>query len=126
MTPNEEEAAAGSQRAFGDVDYGRLQGLIGGPVLVVTAGSRGAWLVEGGVSRLLPAAPAKQVVDVCGAGDSLTAGMALALAAGAGPNAALQFGMLVASVTVGKRGTGTADSADVLAAAETAGWGGQA
>ncbi|MDE0101046.1 MAG: PfkB family carbohydrate kinase [Bryobacterales bacterium] len=126
MTPNEEEAAAGSQRAFGDVDYGRLQGLIGGPVLVVTAGSRGAWLVEGGVSHLLPPAPAKQVVDVCGAGDSLTAGMALALAAGAGPDAALQFGMLVASVTVGKRGTGTADSSEVLAAAETADWGGQA
>ena len=125
MTPNEEEADAGSQRALGDVDYGRLQVLIGGPALVVTAGSRGAWLVEGGVSRLLPAAPAKQVVDVCGAGDSLTAGMALALSAGACPQAALRFGMLVASVTVGKRGTGTAGPAEVLAAAETADWGGQ-
>ena len=114
MTPNEEEAAAASGRVFGTSDFVDLQRLIGGPALIVTAGSRGAILVESGTTRLFPVPRTGPVVDECGAGDSLSAGMALALAQGASMDAALRFGMLVASVTVGKAGTGTAAPGDVL------------
>ena len=108
VTPNETEAADASQCEFGRVDFGRLQRLIGGPALVVTAGEQGAWLVDGDGQRLLAAANEAEVVDVCGAGDSLAAGMALGLAAGAPTEDSLRFGIIVAGVTVGKSGTGRA------------------
>jgi sugar/nucleoside kinase (ribokinase family) len=56
-------------------------------------------------------------VDICGAGDSFSAGAALALRAGASPAEAALFGHLVASVTIMKPGTGTASPGEVLAAA---------
>ncbi|MGQ9918839.1 MAG: PfkB family carbohydrate kinase, partial [Bryobacteraceae bacterium] len=52
-----------------------------------------------------------------GAGDSVAAGAALAVRAGASPEEAARFGHLVASVTIMKPGTGTASPAEVLAAA---------
>lgn len=118
-TPNEAEAAAACRRAFGVVDYARLHRLIGGPATVVTAAERGAWLIDDDGERLLPAPQGVPVVDPCGAGDSLSAGFALALAAGAGTEAALRFGIIVAAVTVGKRGTGKATVEEVLELAAT-------
>jgi bifunctional ADP-heptose synthase (sugar kinase/adenylyltransferase) len=64
----------------------------------------------------LPAIPQSGPIDVCGAGDSTLAGIALALCAGATPAEAAQVGMLVASLTVQQLGTtGTATPAEVLA-----------
>ncbi|MYC66767.1 MAG: ribokinase [Acidobacteriia bacterium] len=123
-TPNESEAAAACRRAFGVVDYARLHRLIGGPATVVTAAERGAWLIDDDGERLLPAPQGVPVVDPCGAGDSLSAGFALALAAGAGTEAALRFGIIVAAVTVGKRGTGKATVEEVLELAATTELGG--
>ncbi len=122
MVPNEDEAAAASRRVLGTVDMERLQSLIGGPALVVTAAERGAWVARAGQSRLLEAPTAPRVVDVCGAGDSMSAGMAVALATGVPIEPAVRFGMLVASVTVGMRGTGTATPDEVLAVAESNAW----
>ena len=123
-TPNESEAAAACRRAFGVVDYARLHRLIGGPATVATAAERGAWLIDDDGERLLPAPQGVPVVDPCGAGDSLSAGFALALAAGAGTEAALRFGIIVAAVTVGKRGTGKATVEEVLELAATTELGG--
>lgn len=117
-TPNELEAANASKRAGGDMDYHRLHKLIDGPVLVVTAGSRGAWLVDAAGERLIGTHPHANPVDTCGAGDSLAAGLALALAGGADIESAVRFGMIVAGVTVGKAGTGTAMPAEVQALAD--------
>lgn len=117
-TPNEFEAANASKRAGGDVDYHRLHKLIDGPALVVTAGSRGAWLVDATGERLIGTRPHANPVDTCGAGDSLSAGLALALAGGADIASAVRFGMIVAGVTVGKAGTGTATPDDVQALAD--------
>jgi sugar/nucleoside kinase (ribokinase family) len=55
-------------------------------------------------------------VDICGAGDSFSAGAVTALAAGATPAEAARFGNLVASVTIMKKGTGTASPSEVLEA----------
>jgi sugar/nucleoside kinase (ribokinase family) len=56
-------------------------------------------------------------VDICGAGDSFSAGAALALKVTGDPLAAIRFGNLVASITIMKKGTGTASPEEVLAAA---------
>jgi sugar/nucleoside kinase (ribokinase family) len=56
-------------------------------------------------------------VDVSGAGDSFSAGAALALAITGSATDAARFGNLVASITVKKRGTGAASPEEVLAAA---------
>ena len=120
-TPNESEAAAACRRQFGELDFGRLHRTIGGAALVVTDGKRGARLIDCGGERLLPAPEVAGPVDPCGAGDSLTAGLALALAAGARTEEALRFGTIVAGVTVGKPGTGKAAPGEVLALAATMG-----
>jgi sugar/nucleoside kinase (ribokinase family) len=55
-------------------------------------------------------------VDICGAGDSFAAGTALALGVTRDPVVSAGFGNLVASITVMKKGTGTASPEEVLAA----------
>lgn len=114
-TPNQSEAAAACTSRLGKVDFGRLHRLIGGRALIVSAGSEGAWLVTDEGSRHFNARPAGEVVDPCGAGDSLAAGLTLSLASGAGVGSALRFGIIVAGITVTKPGTGTASPAEVLA-----------
>ena len=113
--PNEAEAAAACHREFGRVDYSRLDRQIGGPALVVTAAERGAWLVHDSRTVLLEASAVEKVIDTCGAGDSLAAGVALAVAGGSDIEFALRFGIIVAGVTVGKLGTGYASPQEVLA-----------
>jgi len=54
-------------------------------------------------------------VDICGAGDSFSAGAAMALKACGNPLEAAEFGNLVASITIMKNGTGTASPEEVLA-----------
>jgi sugar/nucleoside kinase (ribokinase family) len=55
-------------------------------------------------------------VDICGAGDSFSAGASLALRVTGSPEEAARFGNLVASITIMKKGTGTASPEEVLAA----------
>jgi sugar/nucleoside kinase (ribokinase family) len=56
-------------------------------------------------------------VDICGAGDSFSAGAALTLKVTGDPIASVRFGNLVASITIMKKGTGTASPEEVLQAA---------
>jgi sugar/nucleoside kinase (ribokinase family) len=62
-----------------------------------------------------------QPVDICGAGDSFSAGAALALAAGASAEEAARFGNIVASITIMKKGSGTASAEEVVAACQSFG-----
>ena len=64
----------------------------------------------------VPGYPAEGPIDVVGAGDSATAGIILALLAGARPGEAAAVGNLVASITVQQLGTtGTASPEQVVA-----------
>jgi sugar/nucleoside kinase (ribokinase family) len=66
--------------------------------------------------------PTKNVahpVDICGAGDSFSAGAALALSITNSPDEALRFGNMVASITIMKKGTGIATPAEVLMAEQS-------
>jgi sugar/nucleoside kinase (ribokinase family) len=74
-------------------------------------------VVGEGVESLVPAFEVPNPVDVTGAGDSFSAGAALALAITGSALEAARFGNLVASITVKKRGTGVASPEEVLAAA---------
>jgi rfaE bifunctional protein kinase chain/domain len=117
VKPNEHEAQAASRRALGRVDYPELRRQMEAPLLVVTHGAEGALLVSEGGATWVPTRPVEHPVDICGAGDSFSAGAALALKVTGDPLAAIRFGNLVASITIMKKGTGTASPEEVLAAA---------
>lgn len=117
VKPNEREAREACLRAgLGENDFRQLRDLIGHPRMMVTHGPRGVLLLEGEDESWVPTRPVERPVDICGAGDSFSAGAVLALAAGASFAEAAHFGNLVASVTIMKKGTGTASPAEVLAA----------
>jgi rfaE bifunctional protein kinase chain/domain len=114
--PNAVEADDACRRLFGNVDYQRLREHLQAPVMVVTRGERGALVVEPYRVTPVETRPVENPVDICGAGDSFSAGAALALAVTGSAVEAVKFGNLVASITIMKRGTGTASPEEVLRA----------
>ncbi len=113
--PNADEADEACRRLFGSVDYQKLREHLQTRLLIVTQGRHGAVVVEPGRQTQVETRPVENPVDICGAGDSFTAGAALALAATGSPVDAVRFGNLVAAVTIMKPGTGTASPEEVLA-----------
>jgi len=116
LKPNQQEADTACLRLFGTVDYQRLRVHVQSPLLIVTRGGEGALVVNENGEVPVPTRKIEKPVDICGAGDSFSAGAALALAVTRDPLAAVRFGNLVASVTIMKKGTGTASPEEVLAA----------
>jgi rfaE bifunctional protein kinase chain/domain len=121
VKPNRQEADEACLRAFGQVDYERLREHIASGLMMVTMGAEGVLVIEPGRTTRVETAPAGHPVDICGAGDSFSAGAAVALALNGSPVEAARFGNLIASITIMKKGTGTATPAEVLAA-EASGW----
>ncbi len=115
---NREEAESASMRELGRVDFAALREGVEAPFLAITAGGEGALIVTPRGEEWAWAREIARPVDICGAGDSFSAGAALALGAGADPLAAAHFGNLVASITIMKKGTGAASPAEVLARAK--------
>lgn len=116
LKPNQQEAEAACRRLFGDVDYQRLRAYVESPLLIVTRGGDGVVVVDESGQTPVPTRRIEKPVDICGAGDSFSAGAAMALAVTRSPIEAARFGNLVASVTIMKKGTGTASPEEVLAA----------
>jgi rfaE bifunctional protein kinase chain/domain len=121
VKPNREEADAACLRLGNGSDYESLRRHIGCKFLVVTHGSDGALIVDDSGSRWARGERIEKPVDICGAGDSFSAGAALALHVTGDPMEAARIGNLVASVTIMKRGTGTASPEEVLRATASAG-----
>jgi rfaE bifunctional protein kinase chain/domain len=113
--PNQQEGEAACHSLFGRIDYPALRRHIAAGVLMVTHGSDGVLIIDDSGESWVRTRPVSQPVDICGAGDSFSAGTALALAAGASPTEAAQFGNLIASITIMKKGTGTASPEEVCA-----------
>jgi rfaE bifunctional protein kinase chain/domain len=111
---NGDEAEAACKRAYATVDFGKLRERIGPKPLIVTQGQRGALVVDATRTVLVPTRPVAKPVDICGAGDSFSAGAALALAVSGSVSEAARFGNLVSSITIMKKGTGTASPAEVI------------
>lgn len=74
-----------------------------------TRGPNGIVYMENGEPQAVPGLKVTGPIDICGAGDSTTAGIVSALCAGATPTQAAHMGCLVASITIQQLGvTGTA------------------
>ena len=121
VTPNQAEA----ERATGVLIHGpadllaagrRILTTLGCRAVVITRGEHGLSLFERGRAPLHVPAAAREVFDVTGAGDSIVATMALALAAGATRAEAAVLANYAAGVVVGKLGTARATPDEVLAA----------
>ncbi len=114
VKPNQREAEEACARVFGATDFRRLRQHIQAPLLLVTHGPDGVLLLQQGREDVwVRTRPVAQPVDICGAGDSFSAGAAMAFAVTADAAHAAAFGNLVASITIMKKGTGTASPDEV-------------
>jgi D-beta-D-heptose 7-phosphate kinase/D-beta-D-heptose 1-phosphate adenosyltransferase len=82
--------------------------------VLMTRGDQGMWLLTNDVEGYLPAA-AREVADVTGAGDTVIATTALALAAGATMVEAIRLANEAAGIVVGKFGPSVVTTAELLA-----------
>jgi rfaE bifunctional protein kinase chain/domain len=115
VKPNEREAREACAR-LGVDSFGALRETVGHSLMMVTHGPRGVLVLDGAKEAWVRTRAVENPVDICGAGDSFSAGAALALASGATPAEAARFANFVASVTIMKKGTGTASPEEVLRA----------
>jgi sugar/nucleoside kinase (ribokinase family) len=120
LKPNRAEAEAACEQLFGYPNFRRLREHLGARAVMVTYGPQGALVVEEGKETWAKARAVENPADICGAGDSFAAGTALTMAVTGDPVAAASFGNLVASITVMKKGTGTASPEEVIEAATRA------
>jgi rfaE bifunctional protein kinase chain/domain len=116
VKPNQHEAEAACRNLFGRIDHEALLRYVNARMLMVTHGGAGVLIVDGNGETWVKTRPVEHPVDICGAGDSFSAGAATALRVSGSSVDAARFGNLVASVTIMKHGTGTASPAELLAA----------
>ena len=116
LKPNRDEAQEALER-IGASDYGALRKHTEASLLVITHGPEGVLLVDQSGESWVRTRAVEKPVDICGAGDSFSAGAAMALQVTGSNVDAAKFGNLVASITIMKPGTGVATPAEVLAAA---------
>ncbi|MBK6424758.1 MAG: D-glycero-beta-D-manno-heptose-7-phosphate kinase [Blastocatellia bacterium] len=125
ITPNHHEAESASGLPAGTDDEieacgQRLQQMLGGPAVLITRGESGMTLVDDDGSAVHVPTMAREVYDVTGAGDTVIATLALALAAGATMREAAVLSNIAAGVVVGKVGTATLSVDELIAAADAA------
>ena len=121
ITPNlgELERAAGAGTATAAelaTAVARITPIIAGAALLVTRGADGMTLYRDGAPVHHVAATAREVFDVTGAGDTVVATLALALAAGASIETAMGLASAAAGVSVSKPGTSTVTADELIAA----------
>lgn len=86
--------------------------------VLVTRGDRGMMLLEGESEPVFVATVAREVYDVTGAGDTVIATLAAALAGGASTLEAAVLANHAAGIVVGKVGTATATAEELIASFE--------
>jgi rfaE bifunctional protein kinase chain/domain len=107
MRVRTEDDARGAARAF------RERASCG--AVLMTRGDQGMWLLSGDAEGSLPAS-AREVADVTGAGDTVIATMALAMAAGATLTEAARLANEAAGLAVAKFGPSVVTPAELLRA----------
>jgi D-beta-D-heptose 7-phosphate kinase/D-beta-D-heptose 1-phosphate adenosyltransferase len=120
VTPNHHEAeVATHMRIRNDEDAERAAAIFRERArcdgVLITRGEYGMWLACDGVEGHLPAT-AREVADVTGAGDTVVATLAVAIAAGATAAEAAHLANAAAGVVVGKFGPATLAPSELLAA----------
>ena len=117
LKANRQEAIAAAQASCGKADFAKLREKTHAPALFVTEGGDGVRIFEPRNESLVTVRKIEYPVDICGAGDSFAAGAAAALYLTGSAIRAAEFGSLVARITIGKPGTGTASPEEILEAA---------
>jgi D-beta-D-heptose 7-phosphate kinase/D-beta-D-heptose 1-phosphate adenosyltransferase len=84
--------------------------------VLASLGAEGSVLVSAGGSAQVQRTEVREVYDVSGAGDTVMATVAAALAAGVGLNDAARLANVAAGIVVGKVGTAVAYASELLAA----------
>ncbi len=92
-----------------------IRARLGCDAVLITRGDRGMVMFEGERDPVHVATAAREVYDVTGAGDTVIATLAAALAAGASLTEAAVLANQAAGIVVGKLGTATASAEEVLA-----------
>ena len=115
---NDEEAGMACDRLQVQRDFSRLRAHTESPLFMVTHGGNGVDVFSKDGAVFVATERVEEPVDICGAGDSFSAGAAMAIAATGDAVLAAEFGNLVASITIMKRGTGTASPDEILDRAE--------
>ena len=87
---------------------------LGCDAVLITRGDRGMLLLESDGEPIYVETAAREVYDVTGAGDTVIAALAAALASGASMLEAAAFANHAAGIVVGKVGTATATAAEFL------------
>ncbi|HEY5426213.1 MAG TPA: D-glycero-beta-D-manno-heptose-7-phosphate kinase [Candidatus Tumulicola sp.] len=123
VAPNASETAAVTGIAIVDdasleAAGTRLLELLGCRYAAITRGEHGMALFGSAGERLKVSAVARTVFDVSGAGDTVIAMLALALAAGAPIERAMALANFAAGAVVEKLGTATASADEILALVE--------
>jgi len=118
ISPNRMELVAATSTDHSDLDLllqkgEQLRNHLGIQSLVVTLGELGITLIESGSVQRFPAL-AREVFDVSGAGDTVIATLAAALAAGGSMLEAANLANHAAGIVVGKVGTATASADELL------------
>jgi D-glycero-beta-D-manno-heptose-7-phosphate kinase len=111
VTPNHVEAESATNSRISSHEDARkaaaaLRQRIGVESVLITRGEHGMWLDHAGQDGYLPAS-AREVADVTGAGDTVIATLALAIAAGGSMFEAARLANEAASIVVGKFGAAT-------------------
>ena len=119
VTPNHVEAESATNSRISTHDDARraamaLRQRIGVESILITRGEHGMWLDHAGADGYLPAT-AREVADVTGAGDTVIATLALAIAAGATMPEAARLANEAAGIVVGRFGAATVTPAELKA-----------
>lgn len=109
ITPNETEAAGLTGMPVDTLEQIKMAAgalLRRGPRhVVITLGSRGAFVMNSEIAEHIPAFHAGPVVETTGAGDAFNGGFAVGLAEGMNFRDAAEFGCAVAGISVTRLGT---------------------
>jgi D-beta-D-heptose 7-phosphate kinase/D-beta-D-heptose 1-phosphate adenosyltransferase len=116
ITPNLHELDAAAPVYGHDVEQAarRLLPIVEGAALLVTRSADGMSLFRAGQDPFHVRAFAREVFDVTGAGDTVVATIALALAARIPMETAIELASVAAAVAVSKRGTSTVSPAELV------------
>ncbi len=119
LTPNESEIRLGTRIEASDDSGAERAGraalaTTGGEAVLVTRSEKGLTLVRRDQKTVHLPTRAREVADVSGAGDTLVAALAVAVAAGAALPEAAMLANVTAGISVGKPGTATVTGEELL------------
>lgn len=118
VTPNQHEAETATHLRIRDDTEARAAALefrtrVRCEGVLITRGEQGMWLSAGDTEGAIPSV-AREVSDVTGAGDTVVATLALAMAAGASLAEAAMLANQAAGIVVGKFGPSTVTAEELL------------